>query len=212
MRPLLTIFIICAIDVLGFGVIVPLVPYMADRFGAAPWAITAILGSYSLCQLIAAPFWGRLSDRYGRRPILIVGMAGACVSYLVLGFAPGLSWLLVSRMLGGFMAGNISAAMAYAADVSVPEHRARALGTVGAAIAVGFMIGPGLGGLLVGNDVKSASFLLPALVSMGLSVVAMLLVTLLLRESHGVAERLASRARALPLTALRTLAARPALR
>ncbi len=212
MRPLLTIFIICAIDVLGFGVIVPLVPYMADRFGGAPWAITAILGSYSLCQLIAAPLWGRLSDRYGRRPILIISMAGACVSYLVLGFAPGLSWLLVSRMLSGFMAGNISAAMAYAADVSRPEHRARALGTVGAAIAVGFMIGPALGGVLVGNDVQSASFLLPALVSAGLSIVAMLLVTLLLRESHGVAERLASRTRALPASALRTLAARPALR
>jgi DHA1 family tetracycline resistance protein-like MFS transporter len=212
MRPLLTIFIICAIDVLGFGVIVPLVPYMADRFGAAPWMITAILGSYSLCQLIAAPFWGRLSDRYGRRPILIVSMAGACLSYLVLGFAPGLSWLLLSRMLSGFMAGNISAAMAYAADVSLPEHRARALGTVGAAIAAGFMIGPALGGVLVGNNVQSASFLLPALVSAVLSVVAMLLVTLLLRESRGVAERLASRARASPSTALRALAVRPALR
>jgi len=87
-KPLLTIFIICAIDVLGFGIIVPLVPYMAIRFGAAPWLITAILGSYSLCQLIAAPLWGRLSDRYGRRPILIIGMAGACLSYLLLGFAP----------------------------------------------------------------------------------------------------------------------------
>jgi len=209
---LLTIFFICAVDVLGFGVIVPLVPYMADRFGAAPWLITAILGSYSLCQLIAAPLWGRLSDRYGRRPILIIGMAGACLSYLLLGFAPGLSWLLLSRMLSGFMAGNISAAMAYAADVSLPEHRARALGTVGAAIAVGFMIGPALGGVLVGNDVRSASFLLPALVSAALSIVAMVLVTVLLRESVGAAERQANRGRAVPATVLHTLAARPALR
>ncbi|HMI38224.1 MAG TPA: MFS transporter [Steroidobacteraceae bacterium] len=212
MRPLLTIFFICAVDVLGFGVIVPLVPYMADRFGAAPWLITAILGSYSLCQLIAAPLWGRLSDRYGRRPILIIGMAGACLSYLLLGFAPGLSWLLLSRMLSGFMAGNISAAMAYAADVSLPEHRARALGTVGAAIAVGFMIGPALGGVLVGNDVRSASFLLPALVSAALSIVAMVLVAVLLRESVGAAERQANRGRAVPATVLHTLAARPALR
>jgi len=211
-KPLLTIFIICAIDVLGFGIIVPLVPYMAIRFGAAPWLITAILGSYSLCQLIAAPLWGRLSDRYGRRPILIIGMAGACLSYLLLGFAPGLAWLLLSRMLSGFMAGNISAAMAYAADVSLPEHRARALGTVGAAIAVGFMIGPALGGVLVGNNVHSASFLLPALVSAALSIVAMLLVTLLLRESVAEAQRQADRAQALPATVLRTLAARPALR
>ena len=212
MRPLLTIFFICAVDVLGFGVIVPLVPYMADRFGAAPWVITAILGSYSLCQLIAAPLWGRLSDRYGRRPILIIGMAGACLSYLLLGLAPGLSWLLLSRMLSGFMAGNISAAMAYAADVSLPQHRARALGTVGAAIAVGFMIGPALGGVLVGNDVRSASFLLPALVSAALSIVAMVLVTVLLRESVGAAERQVNRNRARPATVLHTLAARPALR
>jgi DHA1 family tetracycline resistance protein-like MFS transporter len=210
--PLLTIFIICAIDVLGFGIIVPLVPYMAVRFGAAPWLITAILGSYSLCQLIAAPLWGRLSDRYGRRPILIIGMAGACLSYLLLGFAPGLSWLLLSRMLSGFMAGNISAAMAYAADVSRPEHRARALGTVGAAIAAGFMIGPGLGGLLVGNNVSAAIFLRPALVSAALSLLAMVLVTLLLRESMGAAERQANRGRARPATVLQTLYARPALR
>ncbi|HLQ13432.1 MAG TPA: MFS transporter [Steroidobacteraceae bacterium] len=212
MKPLLTIFIICAVDVVGFGIIVPLVPFMAIRFGAAPWLITAILGSYSLCQLIAAPLWGRLSDRYGRRPILIIGMAGASVSYLLLGFAPGLAWLLVSRMLSGFMAGNISAAMAYAADVSLPEHRARALGAVGAAIAVGFMIGPGLGGLLVGNNLSAAIFLRPALVSVALSIVAMLLVMLLLRESVGAVERQANRGRAVPATALRTLAARPALR
>jgi MFS transporter, DHA1 family, tetracycline resistance protein len=212
MRPLPALFVVCAIDVLGFGVIVPLVPYMADRFGAAPWMITWILGSYSLCQLIAAPFWGRLSDAYGRRPILISSMAGACLSYFLLGLAPGLVWLLVSRMLNGFMAGNISAAMAYAADVSRPEERARALGTVGAAIAVGFMIGPALGGVLAGDNVHAARFLRPAMVSAALSVVAMLLVALLLKESQSAAQRRANRAAAAPATALRTLAARPALR
>src|SRR5260221_12252275 len=127
-RPLLTLFIICAIDVLGFGIIVPLVPYMAVRFGAAPWVITAILGSYSLCQLIAAPFWGRLSDRHGRRPILIFSMGGACLSYLVLGLAPGLAWLLLSRMLRGFMAGNIFSVVGHCAYVSPPRHLAPALG------------------------------------------------------------------------------------
>jgi MFS transporter, DHA1 family, tetracycline resistance protein len=212
MRPLLTIFVVCTIDVLGFGVIVPLVPYMADRFGAAPWVTTGILGSYSLCQLIAAPLWGRLSDRYGRRRILISSMAGACLSYFVLGYAPNLLWLLVARMLSGFMAGNISAALAYAADVSAPEHRARALGTVGAAIALGFMIGPALGGVLVGNDARTATFMRPAMVSAALSVLAMLLVVFLLRESQSPAERAANRASATPSTVLRTLGARPALR
>jgi MFS family permease len=212
MRPLLAIFIVCAIDVMGFGVIVPLVPYIANRFGAAPWMITWIFGSYSFCQFIAAPIWGRLSDRYGRRPILLSSMAGACVSYFVLGFAPGLLWLLISRMLNGFMAGNISAALAYAADVSPSEHRARALGAVGAAIAVGFMIGPALGGILVGNDAQTATFLLPAMVSAALSVVAMLLVVFMLKESQTAAQRAANRLGASPRMALQTLAARPALR
>ncbi len=212
MRPLTAIFIVCAIDVLGFGVIVPLVPYVADRFGAAPWMITWILGSYSLCQLVAAPLWGRLSDRYGRRAILMTSMAGACVSYGILGFAPGLTWLLISRMLNGCMAGSISAAMAYAADVSRPEHRARALGTVGAAIGLGFMIGPAVGGLLVGNKVQSANFLLPAMVSAALSLLALLMVALLLRESQSAAQRLANRSGASAATVWRTLRARPALR
>jgi MFS family permease len=211
-RPLTAIFIVCAIDVLGFGVIVPLVPYVADRFGAAPWMITWILGSYSLCQLVAAPLWGRLSDRYGRRAILMTSMAGACVSYGILGFAPGLTWLLISRMLNGCMAGSISAAMAYAADVSRPEHRARALGTVGAAIGLGFMIGPAVGGLLVGNKVQSANFLLPAMVSAALSLLALLMVALLLRESQSAAQRLANRSGASAATVWRTLRARPALR
>ena len=211
-RPLLAIFVVCAVDVLGFGIIVPLVPYMADRFGAAPWTVTWILGSYSLCQLFAAPFWGRLSDRYGRRPILLTSMAGACVSYGILGFAPSLPWLLLSRVLNGIMAGNISAAMAYAADVSPPEQRARALGTVGAAIALGFMIGPALGGVLVGNDVQSASFLRPAVAAAAMSVAAMLLVWLWLRESQGAEQRAANRARTAPSSAWRALRARPALR
>src|SRR5205807_6564938 len=92
---------------LGFGILIPLVPYMADRFGVPPQLITPILGSYSLCQLLAAPLWGRLSDRYGRRPILMSSLAGACVSYLLLGCARNIGWLLASRILAGLMAGNI---------------------------------------------------------------------------------------------------------
>src|SRR5262245_42933832 len=102
------LFIVCVIDILGFGILIPLVPYMADRFGAPPALVTPILGAYSLCQLVAAPFWGRLSDIYGRRPILMSSLAGACVSYAILGFADNIWWLLVSRVLAGFMAGNIA--------------------------------------------------------------------------------------------------------
>ena len=183
-RQLGALFLFCIVDTLGFGILVPLVPYMADRFGVAPQFITPLLGSYSLCQLLAAPWWGRLSDRYGRRPVLMSSLAGACLSYLLLAGARNVWWLLASRMLAGFMAGNIAAAFAYAADVSVPEKRAATLGLIGAAIGIGFTLGPPLGGLLAGADLHTANFAVPALVSAGTSVLAILLVHLVLPESH----------------------------
>jgi MFS family permease len=183
------LFLFSIIDTLGFGILIPLVPYMADRFGAAPELITPILGSYSLCQLIAAPLWGRLSDRYGRRPILMSSLAGACLSYVILGFARDLWWLLASRMLAGLMAGNIAAAFAYASDVSAPEKRAAAMGLIGAAIGIGFTLGQPLGGLLAGSDARSADFARPAIVSAALSVTAILLVRFVLPESHTPQQR-----------------------
>jgi DHA1 family tetracycline resistance protein-like MFS transporter len=205
------LFIVCVIDILGFGILIPLVPYMADRFGASPSLITPILGVYSLCQLLAAPFWGRLSDRYGRRPILMSSLSGACISYVILGWANNLWWLLLSRMLAGFMAGNIAAAFAYASDISAPENRARALGTVGAAIGIGFMLGPAIGGVLAGNDEHTANFALPAAVSAGLSLLAISLVFFMLPESHAVEHRAPERDpnRRSPLQLLRE---RPTLR
>ena len=178
------LFVVSMIDVLGFGVLIPLVPYMADRFGAGPSLITAILGSYSLCQLLAAPVWGRLSDRYGRRPILMSSLAGACLSYVILGLADNLWMLLASRMLAGFMAGNLAAAFAYASDVSTPATRARSMGMVGAAIGIGFMLGMPIGGTLAGDHAQSANFLWPAVASACLSLVALALVKFRLPESH----------------------------
>ncbi|HYB65049.1 MAG TPA: MFS transporter [Steroidobacteraceae bacterium] len=183
-RQLGALFLFSIIDTLGFGILIPLVPYMADRFGAQPQLITPILGSYSLCQLLAAPWWGRLSDRYGRRPILMSSLAGACLSYVILGGARNLWWLLASRMLAGFMAGNIAAAFAYASDVSTPEKRAASMGLVGAAIGVGFTLGQPLGGLLAGADARTANFVAPAAVSAALSVLAIVLVRFVLPESH----------------------------
>jgi len=190
-RQLGALFLFCIIDTLGFGILVPLVPYMADRFGVAPQLITPLLGSYSLCQLLAAPWWGRLSDRYGRRPVLMSSLAGACASYLLLGAARDVWWLLASRMLAGVMAGNIAAAFAYASDVSAPEKRAASLGLIGAAIGIGFTLGPPVGGLLAGADVRTANFVVPAAVSAGTSLVAILLVRLVLPESHTAAHRAA---------------------
>jgi DHA1 family tetracycline resistance protein-like MFS transporter len=188
-RQLAALFLFCVIDTLGFGILIPLVPYMADRFGVAPQFITPVLGSYSLCQLLAAPHWGRLSDRYGRRPILMSSLAGACLSYVVLGLASNVWWLLASRMLAGLMAGNIAAAFAYASDVSRPEKRAVTMGLIGAAIGVGFTLGQPIGGLLAGKDPASANFVAPAAVSTALSLLAIVLVRFVLPESHNVAHR-----------------------
>jgi MFS transporter, DHA1 family, tetracycline resistance protein len=188
-RQLAALFLFCVIDTLGFGILIPLVPYMADRFGVAPQFITPVLGSYSLCQLVAAPWWGRLSDRFGRRPVLMTSLAGACASYLLLGLARNVWWLLASRMLAGFMAGNIAAAFAYASDVSAPEKRAATLGLIGAAIGIGFTLGQPIGGTLAGADAHTANFQAPAAVSACLSVLAIALVRFVLPESHGAKHR-----------------------
>ncbi len=179
---------------LGFGILIPLIPYMAARFGASPSLNTAVLGTYSLCQLLAAPLWGRLSDRYGRRPILISSMSGAFVSYVILAFAHTLTVLFIARALAGFMAGNLSAAMAYASDISSARDRARTMGMVGASIGIGFMLGPAIGGALSGEHIQSANFMRPALLSASLSVVAMMLVAFMLPESHTAEQRRASAA------------------
>jgi MFS transporter, DHA1 family, tetracycline resistance protein len=178
------LFVVSMIDVLGFGVLIPLVPYIAHRYGAGPSLTTAILGSYSLCQLIAAPLWGRLSDRFGRRPILMSSLIGACLSYVILAFANSLWMVLAARMLAGFMAGNLAAAFAYASDISTPATRAKSMGMVGAAIGIGFMLGIPIGGVLAGDHAQSANFVRPAVASAALSLVALALVKFLLPESR----------------------------
>jgi MFS family permease len=212
LKPLQALFIVIVIDVLGFGIVIPLIPYMAAQFGASPAVNTWILSIYSGFQLLAAPLWGRLSDRFGRRPILLTSMIGACASYLMLAVAHSVAALFVARALAGFMAGNLSAAMAYASDISQPADRARTMGAVGAAIGIGFMLGPPLGGALAGEQLQSASFLRPALVSAAASVLAMLLVLLLLPESHSAQHRRAHAAHASRAHAWELLRVLPALR
>jgi MFS family permease len=207
---MLSLFVVVVIDLLGFGILIPLLPYMADRFGSSPALITPIFGVYSLCQLIAAPFWGRLSDRHGRRPILMSSLAGAGASYVMLGLAQNLWWLIAARVLAGFMAGNIAAAFAYASDISTPESRAKAHGTVGAAIGIGFMVGPAVGGVLAGPDEHTANFALPAAVSAVMTLIAIAMVYFKLPESHAPEHRAArDEPRRRPL---QLLSERPSLR
>ena len=190
MKAILTLFLIVFIDLLGFGIIIPIFPFVAERMGADPWLITfGGAGVYALAQVISTPIWGRLSDAVGRRPVLIISMLGAVGGYVWLALADTLAMLIAARIFSGLMSGNISAAFAYVADVTEPADRAKGLGLIGAAFGLGFMFGPMIGGLLGGSDPAAASFFLPAMVSAGLSAAAFLGALFLLRESLPPANR-----------------------
>jgi MFS family permease len=177
------LFLIVFVDLLGFGLMAPLFPFFGERLGAAPSVITLGIASYSLGQFIATPVWGRLSDAYGRRPIFMVSLVGATISYVLLGLADSVWMLIAARALGGVMAGNVSAAYAYVSDITPPQGRARAMGILGAAFGLGFTLGPALGGFLAGNDPHDVNVLLPSLVAAGLSLLAFLGAWLVLPES-----------------------------
>lgn len=149
-KSLLIIFFIVFIDLVGFGIIIPVLPYYAESYGASGLDLGFLMMCYSGMQFLFAPFWGRLSDRHGRRPILLISLFGIGVSMLLFGWAPSLTWLFIARMLGGMFGANISTAMAYVADVTPPEERARGMGMIGAAFGLGFLFGPAIGGFLSG--------------------------------------------------------------
>ncbi len=177
------LFLIVFIDLLGFGIIIPLLPFYAEHFDAAPNIVTLVLAIYSLAQLFSATWWGNLSDRIGRRPVLIISLAGLAVSYVWLGLADSLWMLFAARAFGGFMAGNISAAFAYVADSTTPKNRARGMGMIGAGYGLGFFVGPAIGGILAGPDALNADYQTPAFVAAGLSFVALGLAFAILKES-----------------------------
>lgn len=148
MSPLVIIFITVFIDLLGFGIIIPLLPFYAESYGASAFMVGLLGTSFSLMQFLFSPVWGRLSDKIGRRPIILIGLAGSCVSYLALAVADSLPLIFVARIVGGIAGANIPTAQAYIADVTTPENRARGMGLVGAAFGLGFIFGPALGGVL----------------------------------------------------------------
>lgn len=142
------LFVTVVVDLVGFGIILPLLPFYADRFGASGTVIGVLVLSYSAAQLLFAPVWGRLSDRFGRRPVLLVGLVGSAVSYLVFAFAGSILALLLSRIMAGVGGANVPVAQAYIADITPPERRAGGMGLIGAAFGLGFIFGPAIGGLL----------------------------------------------------------------
>ncbi|MCU0894453.1 MAG: MFS transporter [Rhodospirillales bacterium] len=178
-----TLFLIVFVDLVGFGVIIPLLPFYGEHFQASPATVGLLMATYSLAQFVSAPLLGRLSDRVGRKPVLSVSLAGAAASYLLLAFASELWMLFVARAIGGLMAGNISTAFAYVADVTTPANRAKGMGLIGAAFGLGFIFGPAIGGVLAGNDPASADFQSPALAAFALSALALILCLTVLKES-----------------------------
>lgn len=146
--PLLPIFLTVFVDVLGLTLVLPLLPFYAEHFGASPLVVGTLASSYAVCQLISGPILGRISDRVGRKPVLLVSQLGTFVAFLMLGFANSLALLFVARIIDGITAGNLSIAQAYISDVTTPENRTRSFALIGIAFGTGFLIGPTISGLL----------------------------------------------------------------
>ena len=175
---LILIFGVVFIHLVGFGIVIPVLPLYAERFGASALVIGLLLGVYSLMQAIFSPILGRLSDRVGRRPVLLLSLIGTAIGFLVMGLASTLFWLFVARIIDGATGGNISTAQAYIADITPPDKRSKGMGLIGAAFGLGFIFGPAIGGIL-GHFSLAAPFLFAA----ALSAVNAILVYFLLPES-----------------------------
>lgn len=174
------LFTTIALDLIGFGMVVPLLPLYAERYAASGSAIAWLLAIYSLMQFVFAPLWGRLSDRIGRRPVLLVSICGNVLALSVFAMAPSYGWLFASRMLAGICTANIAVANAYVADITGPDDRARGMGVIGAAFGLGFVLGPFFGGelhALVGHPAA------PAWAAAGLGLVNALMAWVRLPES-----------------------------
>ena len=202
-RPLLIIFLTIFVNLIGFGIIVPLLPFYAETFGASPVVIGLLFAVYSLCQLIAAPLLGDLSDRYGRRPVLVFSLAGTVVSFVMLAVAHSITMLFLARIVDGLSGGNISTARAYVADITEPKDRARAYGLIGAAFGMGFIMGPALSGVLA-----RVSYTAPIWAAAALTLVATAMAWLWLPETVHRAHAGTGN----PLDYLPELFRRPALR
>jgi DHA1 family tetracycline resistance protein-like MFS transporter len=176
--PLLAIFLIVAVDVLGLTIMIPLLPFYAEKLGATPFQVGWLIGAYAACQLVSGPLLGRLSDSTGRKPLLLVSQAGTFIGFIVTAFAPSLFVLFVARMIDGATAGNLSLAQAYISDITKPEERAKSFGVIGIAFGIGFLIGPAISGILAKSDYRY-----PVFAAAGLSALSILTTAVLLPEA-----------------------------
>ncbi|ACL63510.1 major facilitator superfamily MFS_1 [Anaeromyxobacter dehalogenans 2CP-1] len=157
------LFVIVFIDLLGFGMVIPVMALYAERLGAPDAQIGWLMTGYSAMQFVFTPIWGRLSDRHGRRPLLLLSIVMTAVGFLGYALAPSFAWLLVSRLFAGAATANIAIAQAYIADVTPPEGRARGMGLIGAAFGLGFVLGPAIGGLLSAISLSAPGYAAAAL-------------------------------------------------
>ena len=203
MSPLVIIFVTVFIDLLGFGIIIPLLPFYAETFGASALVVGLLSTSFSLMQFLFAPIWGRLSDIFGRRPIILAGLLGSAVSYLAFGLAASLPMLFAARILAGIAGANIPTAQAFIADSTTPENRAKGMGLVGAAFGLGFIFGPAIGGFLSHWGYSAPAFFAATLSLANFSAALFFLPESLPPEKRG-ASRAAGPGRGLPARVVAT--------
>ncbi|MXO64410.1 MFS transporter [Altericroceibacterium endophyticum] len=188
---LIVLLLVVFINIAGFGIVIPLLPFYAESFGISAWQVTILFSAYSVGQFLGEPLWGRISDRIGRKPVLMGTMAAIGLSYLLLAYAPDYNTALVLRFVAGIAGGNISTTQAYVADITPPEKRTERLGLLGAAFGLGFMVGPAIGGLLVVEGIGAAGYRPPLLCAAILGVLSVLGIIFFLKESHDHSRRAA---------------------
>lgn len=180
------LFGVVLLDLVGFGIVIPILPFLSPELGADKLDVAYIIVVYAAGAGLCASFWGHLSDRIGRKPVIIICLAGAALSYVMLGLASALWMVYAARAFAGVMAGNVGVASAMMADITPPEQRARGMGVIGAAMGLGMVLGPMLGGLLSGDQ---PGFALPCIVAGGMSVLAVLAAVVFLPESLNTDKR-----------------------
>ncbi len=182
---LAVLFLTVFIDLIGFGMVIPFLSFYAREYGANGTTVGMVVGIYSIMQFFFAPVWGRLSDRIGRRPVILISLTASCIGYFLFAFSRSLTLLFLSRIIAGAGGANIGTAQAYIADKTTPENRAKGMGIIGAAFGMGFILGPPLSGVLshVGTKHGMAGNLLPGFVAGALSLVALMIAFFVLGES-----------------------------